>query len=184
MLSCWTIRCENDPTFLILNLPPAPSFRTAPWRSYFASRLLRHRTRVKRWVNADSQRRRFSVTASHLTRLVPLNQNCKGTAKRVRFQLTCSPLIFHPSQRAGSVSPGPGDTETTGDESAAVTEPERLRDLSALLVRNKPAVFHSVRERRVGRASQDAAASLYKLDSKVRDRATGCLGERQQFTAR
>ncbi|XP_060787185.1 uncharacterized protein LOC132892808 isoform X3 [Neoarius graeffei] len=91
--------------------------------------------------------------------------NRKRTTKKVRFQLTCSPLTFHPSQQesvpAGQLEVG------TGDTSAVVEEPELPRDLSTILVKNKPVVFHSVRERRVRRARQDSPTSLYKLDSKT-----------------
>ncbi|KAB5567870.1 hypothetical protein PHYPO_G00237790 [Pangasianodon hypophthalmus] len=98
----------------------------------------------------------------------------KGTTKRVRFQLTCSPLTFHPSQWAESVSPGQLEADTGDDmnASAAEDEPELPGDPSAFLVKNKPVVFHSVRERRVRRASQDTPASLYKLDSKTGEEDT------------
>lgn len=100
--------------------------------------------------------------------------------KRVRFQVTCSPLNFHANQRAEAVSPGRTEAGT-GDASVTGTEPHPPRDLSAFLVKNNSVVFHSVRERRVRRASQEAPASVYKLDSKVRDRDAHSVGERQQF---
>ncbi|KAK3540127.1 hypothetical protein QTP70_026448 [Hemibagrus guttatus] len=95
--------------------------------------------------------------------------NRKRTTKRVRFQLTCSPLTFHPSQRMESVSPGQLEAGTLDglQVSAVVDDPEHLRGPSAFLVKNKPAVFHSMRERTVRRTSQDTQASLYKLDSKT-----------------
>lgn len=102
----------------------------------------------------------------------------------VRFQLTCSPLTFHSSQRT-SVSPGQLEAGT-GDGlqvSAVVDDPERLRDLSAFLVKNKPAVFHTVRERTVRRTSQDTPASLYKLDSKVKDMYRQSPAKRRPFRA-
>lgn len=85
----------------------------------------------------------------------------------MRFQLTCSPLTVCPSQKVEPVAPG-GLEAGTGGASAAVDEPEVLRQTSAILVKNRPVVYHSVREKRVRRASQDQAASLYKLDSKVK----------------
>ncbi|KAF5890105.1 uncharacterized protein DAT39_020191 [Clarias magur] len=92
----------------------------------------------------------------------------KGTTKTVRFQLTCSPLTVCPSQK---VEPGtPGQLEVgTGGASAAVDESESdvLREPSAFLMKNRPVVYHSLRDKRVSRASQDQAASLYKLDSKT-----------------
>ncbi|XP_060737346.1 uncharacterized protein LOC132853538 isoform X2 [Tachysurus vachellii] len=97
--------------------------------------------------------------------------NRKRSTKSVRFHLTCSPLTFHASRQTESVSPDEPEAGT-GDSlqaSAAVDDPEHLRHLSAFLVKNKPAVFHSVRERRVSRASRDAPASLYKLDTKTGD---------------
>ncbi|TTM20195.1 hypothetical protein Baya_15594 [Bagarius yarrelli] len=78
----------------------------------------------------------------------------KKTTKRVRFQ-------WAESVSPGQLKAGTGDHLKT---SAVVND---LRDLRDLSVRNKPAVFHSMREKRVGRASQGTPASVYKLDSKT-----------------
>ncbi|XP_058244984.1 uncharacterized protein LOC131352700 isoform X2 [Hemibagrus wyckioides] len=107
--------------------------------------------------------------------------NCKRTTKRVRFQLTSSPLTFHSSQQT-SVSPGQLEAGA-GDGlqvSAVIDDPEHLRDLSAFLVKNKPAVFHTVQERMVRRTSQDTPASLYKLDSKTGEEDVDWDSLRQQ----
>lgn len=106
--------------------------------------------------------------------MISLYQKRKGSKKRVRFQLTCSPLTLYPYQGAESGSPGQLEAGTGDDPntSAAMADDEHLRDPSALLVKNKPAVFHSVHERRVRRVGQDTTASPYKLDSKVRHMLT------------
>ncbi|KAI5622136.1 hypothetical protein C0J50_18520 [Silurus asotus] len=101
-----------------------------------------------------------SHTRESGTRNKAVNNRKGTTKKRVRFQLFHSPVRFHSSQQAESVS-------AAQLEAGAGDDAELLSDPSAFLLKNRPAIFHGVQERAIRTASQEAPASLYKLDSKT-----------------
>ncbi|XP_046726652.1 uncharacterized protein LOC124399625 isoform X2 [Silurus meridionalis] len=101
----------------------------------------------------------FCLPAAH-THTTSASNREGTTKKRVRFQLFHSPVRFHSSQQAESVS-------AAQLEAGAGDGTKLLSDPSAFLLKNRPVIFHSVQERAIRTASQEAPASLYKLDSKT-----------------
>ncbi|KAI5094674.1 hypothetical protein C0J45_14749 [Silurus meridionalis] len=101
-----------------------------------------------------------SAPSESHTRNKAVNNREGTTKKRVRFQLFHSPVRFHSSQQAESVS-------AAQLEAGAGDGTKLLSDPSAFLLKNRPVIFHSVQERAIRTASQEAPASLYKLDSKT-----------------